>query len=266
MVCSRYLSPHELCTCAMVCKTWATWSIDPGLWKRINLSQRHISSDILKGTVRRQPESLILDWCHVNKYQLPWLIQRLTCLRELSLVSVNIKSAVALRTCNCSRLHTLDLSYVTGFNDSALREIIGPSKDTHRIIAEDKIRLGNLKTLRLGGTDVTDIAMRYITQYLPNLTHLSLNSCSRITDAGIAQLSTKPAHTVTKLVSLDLSHSKLITELSLEHLSKCESLTRLDLRHSSQVSTQALIKYAAKSDHDLQVRDIKLVDLRQNKL
>lgn len=118
----------------------------------------------------------------------------------------------------------------------------------------------------MAGTDVTDITMRYITQFLPNLQHLSLSSCARITDAGIAQLTTKPANTLTNLISLDLSGCKLVTELSLEHLSKCENLIRLDCRHASQVSTQALIKFAAKNDRDLQVRDIKLVDKRHSRL
>lgn len=40
-------------------------------------------------------------------------------------------------------------------------------------------------------------------------------------------------------------------------------LTRLDCRQALNISTQALIKFAAKSKHDLQVREIKLVDVRQ---
>lgn len=232
----------------------------------MDFTQKRISSEHLKGIVRRQPEMLILDWAHINKYQLPWLIQRLTGLRELSLISVNVKSVIALRTCYCAQLHTLDVSFVTGFNDLALREILGPNNDSRRGLTDERARLRNLKTLRMAGTEVTDIAMRYVTQYLPNLSQLSLSCCARITDAGIAQLCTKPANTVTSLLNLDLSNTKLVTEISLEHLSKCENLTRLDMRHCSQVSTQALIKFAAKSEHNLQVRDIKLVDKRQGKV
>lgn len=262
----KYLAPKDLYTCSLVCKTWAQFSIDPSLWKRMDFTQKHISSEHLKGIVRRQPETLLLNWCHINKYQLPWLIQRLTSLKELSLVSVNVKSVIALRTCYCAQLQSLDLSFISNFNDIALREILGLNNDSCRGLTDEKIRFRNLKTLKLAGTDITDIALRYVTQYLPNLISLSLSSCPRITDAGIAQLSTKPAGTVINLVNLDLSHSKLITETSLEHLSKCENLIRLDLRHSTQVSTQALIKFAAKSDHNLQVRDIKLVDRRQTKI
>ena len=259
----KYLTPSDLYTCALVCKTWAQYSIDPSLWKRMHFVQKHISSEHLKGIVRRQPEVLLLDWCHINKYQLPWLIQRLTNLRELSLISVNVKSVVSLRNCYCAQLQVLTLSHVTNFNDSALREILATNHDSHRGLTDEKIRFRNLRRLRLAGTDVTDVALRYVTQYLPNLNHLNLSQCPRISDAGIAQLCTKPAATVINLISLNLSGTKLVTELSLEHLSKCENLVRLDLRYSAQVSTQALIKFAAKSDRDLHVRDIKLVDKRQ---
>nr|XP_023016137.1 jmjC domain-containing histone demethylation protein 1-like [Leptinotarsa decemlineata] len=259
----RYLSPKDLLTSSLVCKTWATFTVDPSLWKRMVFSRKQISSDILKGIVRRQPEILHLDWCHVNKFQLPWLIQRLNQLIELSLVSVNVKTAISLRTNHSAVLQVLDLSFISDFSDSALREILGPNNDSRTGLSTEKIRFRNLKTLKLAGTDITDIAMRYVTQYLPSLQHLSLSSCPRISDAGIAQLSTKPAKTVTNLISLDLSHAKLVTENSLEHLSKCEKLTRLDCRHALQISTQALIKFAAKSEHNLQVKDIKLVDVRQ---
>ncbi|KAJ8954239.1 hypothetical protein NQ318_005835 [Aromia moschata] len=259
----KYLSPKDLLSCALVCKTWATYSIDPSLWKRMVFNRKHILSDILKGIVRRQPESLSLDWCHINKFQLPWLIQRLNQLRELSLVSVNVKTAISLRT-NHSRcapaarpqLH-LGLQRRGAARDPRTEQRLA---DRPRL-GEDPLR--NLKTLRLAGTDITDIAMRYVTQHLPSLQHLSLGLCPRISDAGIAQLTTRPANTVTNLISLDLSHSKLVTENSLEHLSKCEQLVTLDCRHALQISTQALIKFAAKSEHNLQVRDIKLVDVRQ---
>lgn len=259
----KCLEQKDLYNAMQVCKLWAQYTIDPSLWKTMDFTRTRISSEILKGIVRRQPEILKLDWSHINKYQLPWLIQRLTNLKELSLISVNVKSVISLRSCQCAHLTLLDLSYIAEFNDSALREILGPNNDSRRGLTDEKVRFRSLKTLRLAGTDVTDIAMRYITQFLPNLEHLSLSLCPRITDAGIAQLTTKPATTVMTLVSLDLSGSKLITELSLEHLSKCENLVTLDCRHALQVSTQALIKFAAKSERNLQVRDIKLVDKRQ---
>jgi F-box/leucine-rich repeat protein 10/11 len=114
----------------------------------------------------------------------------------------------------------------------------------------------------VAGTDISDVALRYITQGLPYLVHLDLSSCQRITDVGVAQIGTS-ASTIKTLYELDLSSCKLITEVSLDYLTKCESLTRLDLRFVPQVSTQSLIKFAAKSSRDLQVQDVKLVDKRK---
>lgn len=259
----RYLSPAALYQCSLVCKAWAQYSIEPTLWKKMDFTQVRLTAAQLRGIVRRQPENLVLDWSPTSKHQLAWLLSRLTVLRELSLRSVNVQTALALRSCYCPPLHTLDISFVTGLNDGALREILGPNNDSRRGLTDEKSRLRNLKVLKLAGTDITDVALRYVTQYLPSVTNLDLSSCARITDAGIAQLSTKPANTVHTLVSLDLSHCKLVTELSLDHLARCENLVRLDLRHASHVSTQAVIKFAAKSEHNLQVRDVKLVDRRQ---
>lgn len=258
----KYLTQQDLYRCMQVCKLWAQYSIDPSLWRKITFINKHITSSMLIGTVRRQPEHLILDWSTLNKFHIPYLLPRIPNLKKLSLVSTNIKSVLSFRSCQCSSLTHLDLSYITELNDGALRDILGPNNDSRRGITDDSVRFRNLRTLNLSGTSITDIAMRYITQFLPNIQHLSLSMCARITDAGIAQLSTKPANTVYTLVSLDLRGTKLVTEVALEHLAKCQSLVRLDCRHVSQISTQALIKFAAKSERDLQLRDIKLVDLR----
>lgn len=139
----KYLTPKELLDCALgklffnffiiciiytnllVCKTWATYSIDPSLWKRMEFDHKKISSDMLKGTVRRQPEILSLNWCRINHFQLPWLIQRLNNLKQLYLQSIDVKSAISLRTNHSAVLQVLDLSFISDFNDSALREILG---------------------------------------------------------------------------------------------------------------------------------------------
>lgn len=142
----KYLTSKELLNCALgkfyllelpwehiillslfdvVCKTWATYSIDPSLWKHMEFDHKKISSDMLKGTVRRQPEILSLNWCRINHFQLPWLIQRLNNLKQLYLQSIDVKSAISLRTNHSAVLQVLDLSFISDFNDSALREILG---------------------------------------------------------------------------------------------------------------------------------------------
>lgn len=257
----KYL-PHEtLVACTFVCKTWSTIAVDPSLWKKMNCSQYKLSASLLTAIVRRQPENLILDWTNLAKRQLSWLIARIPALKLLSMQGTPIQSVFGLHTCLCPQLHTLDLSFVRSLNDHAIREILSPPKDS-RPGTDSKSRLRNLRSLKIAGTDISDVALRYITQGLPYLTHLDLSSCQRVTDSGVAQIGTSPS-AIKTLFELDLSSCKLITEVSLDYLSKCESLTRLDLRFVPQVSTQSVIKFAAKSRNDLQVQDIKLVDKRK---
>lgn len=258
----RYLSPDMLVTCSMVCKSWSNASVDPRLWKTMLCSHHKLSASLLMAIVRRQPEQLYLDWTSIAKQQLTWLISRLPALKYLSLQGTQISAALGLHTCLCPPLQTLDLSFVRCLNDSAIRDILSPPKDSRPGLTDSKSRLRNLKVLKLAGTDISDVALRYITQGVPSLIHLNISSCQRVTDAGVAQIGTCQS-AINTLVELDLSSCKLVTELCLEYLTKCEALTYLDLRHVPQVSTQSVIKFAAKSKHNLHVRDIKLVDKRK---
>ena len=257
----KHLPQETLTICSLVCKSWSTCSIDPNLWKKLNCSQYKLSASLLTAIVRRQPENLILDWTNLVKRQLSWLIARIPSLRFLSLQGTPIASIYGLHTCLCPQLHTLDLSFVRGLNDHVIREILSPPKDS-RPGTDSKSRLRNLKALKIAGTDISDVSLRYITQDLVYLIHLDLSSCQRLTDSGVAQIGHSPAACKT-LVELDLSSCKLITESALDYLGKCEVLTRLDLRFVPQVSTQSVIKFAARSRNDLQVQDIKLVDKRR---
>lgn len=259
----RYLPQETLVTCCSVCKVWSNVSVDPDLWKIMNCSELKLSASLLTAIVRRQPEHLILDWTQIAKRQLAWIIARLPALKNLSLQNCPIQAVLALHTCLCPPLQVLDLSFVRGLNDGAIRDILSPPKDSRPGLTDSKTRLRDLKTLKLAGTDISDVALRYITQSLPNLLHLDVSSCQRITDAGVAQIGTS-ATAIANLVELNLSACRLVTELSLDHLSKCEQLVWLDLRHVPQVSTQAVIKFAAKSKHDLCVKDVKLVEQRKN--
>lgn len=258
----RYLPQETLTTCSLVCKTWSNVSVDPKLWRKMNCSHYKLSASLLRAIIRRQPEQLTLDWTNLAKRQLNWLIARLPALKNLSMQGTQIGAVLGLHTCLCPPLQMLDLSFVRSLNDSAIRDILSPPKDSRPGLTDSKSRLRNLKVLKLAGTDISDVALRYITQGVPSLVHLNISSCQRVTDAGVAQIMCSQS-AINTLVELDLSSCKLVTELCLEYLSKCEALTYLDLRHVPQVPTQAVIKFAAKSKHNLHVRDIKLVDKRK---
>ncbi|XP_046416749.1 jmjC domain-containing histone demethylation protein 1-like [Neodiprion fabricii] len=256
----RFLSLKDLANCALVCRTWARYSVDPSLRKRMDVSHAHLTAAHLTGIARRQPENLNLNWTNVTKRQLAWLLDRLPQLRVLSLQGCTWSGICALKTCTCPPLVSLDLGHVSGLNDSSLREVLSPPADSRPGLIDKTSRLKHLKSLSLAGCDITDIALRYIVQHLPYIEILDLSSCGRVSDAGVAQLTTTPAQTLSNLVSLNLSNCRLLTEASLDHLGRCKALKRLDLRHTTHVSTQAVIKFAAKSVHNLHVTDVKLVE------
>lgn len=254
----KWLTPSELAKCALVCKAWSTVSIDPSLWKKMDVTSKRLTASCLAGIARRQPETLIMDWTAIAKRQLEWLIARLPQLRELSLQGCSWNGVAALRTCNCPPLTSLDLSYVTGMNDASLRDILSPPKDTRPGLIDTKSRLRNLRTLKLSGCEISDVSLRYIVQNIPLLSVLDLSQCFRLTDAGIAQLTASPATTLSTLTWLDLSGCSAITDASLDHLSKCTALKYLDLRRTTQITTSAINKFVT-NKKDLHIVDDKLL-------
>ncbi|KAK6640685.1 hypothetical protein RUM44_012382 [Polyplax serrata] len=255
----RYLTPMELVECSLVCRAWARYSLEPSLWRKMDLSHKRLTASHLAGIARRQPETLILDWTNIAKKQLGWLIGRLPQLRELSIQGCSWAGVSALRTCVCPPLHSLDLSFVSGMNDSSLRDILSPPPDSRPGLLETRSRLRHLRCLKISGCDISDVSLRYITQHLPKLAILDLSSCGRITDAGVAQLSTPQASTIDLLTDIDLSNCRSITELSLEHLQKCIRLGRINLSHTPLISNLAISKFVQKNKNNLRVVDGKLI-------
>lgn len=103
---------------------------------------------------------------------------------------------------------------------------------------EKSSRLKYLRGLSLCSCDISDVSLRYIAQHLSFIEKLNLSSCGRITDAGVAQLTSPPAATINTLVSLNLSDCRLVSDTSLDYLIKCQALKFLDLRNSTQITRQ----------------------------
>lgn len=244
----RYLTPAELARCAMVCRSWASMSVDPSLWRKLDVTGKRLTATCLAGVVKRQPEVLLMDWTAIAKRQLEWMIAKLTRLKVLSLQGCSWSGVTALRSSNIvpPTLTALDLSYVTGMSDSSLRDVLSPRPADSRSSSNNttnRSRFRNLQTLKLAGVDIGDVSLRYVVQYAPNLVELDLSQNYRITDAGIAQLTTPVANVVSTLEVLDLSGCVSVTDASLDHLLKCSALRRLDMKQTPKVTTAAINKF-----------------------
>ena len=83
-----------------------------------------------------------------------------------------------------------------------------------------------LRKLGLQNTEITDVSMRYITQYLPHLSSLNLSGCWKLSDTGLAQLGVTEFSAVETLTHLDISSCRALTDNGLSHLYKYESLIK----------------------------------------
>jgi len=87
------------------------------------------------------------------------------------------------------------------------------------------------------------VSLRYITLHAGSISSLDISTCSRITDAGIAQIGSPDSPSIQNLTSLNVSGCLQLTNISLEHLKKCRNLKYLDIRCTTQVHYSALCKY-----------------------
>ncbi|VVC24414.1 Zinc finger, PHD-type,Leucine-rich repeat, cysteine-containing subtype,JmjC domain,Leucine-rich [Cinara cedri] len=249
----KYLPQADLARCARVCKVWNKMSSDSSLWLRLDVTGKRMTATCLNGVFKRQPEVLLMNWTAIAKRQLEWLIPKLCRLRILSLQGCSWSGVTALRSCPSVPpcLTSLDLSYVTGMSDASLRDVLASMADSSRSSSNDttnRSRFRNLNTLKLAGVDLGDVSLRYIVQYAPNLIELDLAQNYKITDAGIAQLTTPDGNVVSTLQVLDLSGCMAITDASLDHLLKCSALRRLDMKQTPKVTNSGIDKFLKAND------------------
>ncbi|GIY20312.1 hypothetical protein CDAR_206162 [Caerostris darwini] len=252
----QFLSVKDLYACQLVCKTWNRWSVDPRLWTVMDLTRKKISANTLVGIIRRQPVTLNLSWTNLSRKQLAWLIARLPQMKELILSGCSSASVVALCTCNCPLLRSLDLSWVEGLNDSVIRDLLSPPPDSRPGFIENKTRLRHLTEVKLAGADISDVSVRLLAHHLPLLSKLDLSHCHKVTDMGIAVLGAAKA---TRLQFLDVSSCSNITDTSLEALKRCNNLAHLDLRDCGQVTEAACSKFVGQNRQTLMQKEAKFI-------
>jgi len=258
----KYLTSADLATSGCVCKAWHTISLDPSLWTVVDLTSRKITPHLLSITVQKQPVGLLLDWSNMGKQQLNWLLPRIPQTKDLSLVGLEYTMTVsALNTCNCPMLQELNLSFVANLNDAALHKLLTTPRDNRPGLLDKKSRLKNLKKLFLKNTEVSDISLRYITQYLPQLQYLAVSGCWKLSDAGLAQLGMIESSTCDNLTALDLSYCRSLTDSGLASLHRCTNLTRLDASNT-QMTSEGLAKFVSNSKHKLKLYG-SVVDKKQ---
>ena len=74
-------------------------------------------------------------------------------------------------------------------------------------------------------TEIFDVSLRSVSEYLPHLSALTLSGCWKLSDTGLAQLAEHTIHSTLK--NLDVAVYK-VTDLGLDCMAGCNSLVRVD--------------------------------------
>ncbi|UYV65445.1 KDM2A [Cordylochernes scorpioides] len=225
-----FLPSSDLYHCQLVCKAWAEWAVAPSLWLHMDVSGKAITPYLLMGIVKRQPLRLDLSHTDISGTHLSWLAARLPHLKELALRGCEAQAVASLWTAYCPCLQSLDLSQVSGLNDTLVERLLSPPTLHDRKV---KNRLRLLQHLNLSGTEVSDLTLRVLAHRLQSLSSLTLSCCPHISDLGVAVLGAVRAPT---LMHLDLSHCPAISDTSLDSLVRCPNLVSLNLQGCPLIS------------------------------
>ncbi|CAK9304375.1 unnamed protein product [Gordionus sp. m RMFG-2023] len=221
------LQPIDLTKCISCCKAWNIWGLDPLFWKHIRNdinANFKINFDLLKGLIKKRPESLTFENLHLKPSNIEFLLKWLPDLTSLHLVR-----------CTCSayeignifakgytwNMNSLQLSYIEDLDDHSLWKILTFPKDgcdidkcivncdNYNLNDEDiekydashshsglklsimpNITLYALRDINLTGTHISDVTLKLIGQswILPHLIRIDFSYCLKITNVGVLNL------------------------------------------------------------------------------
>ena len=121
-----------------------------------------------------------------------------------------------------------------------------------------------LRKLNISGTEISDISLRYITQYLHHLTCLKISGCYKVSNDGIAQLSLHDTKISETLNTVDLSGCKQVSNQGLQNLSKCKTLIYVDCTNT-QINNEGIRKFIDESSAKLKVQSGSIICPRASK-
>ncbi|KAK3599372.1 hypothetical protein CHS0354_036378 [Potamilus streckersoni] len=240
----KFLTQVDLAKCLCVCKTWNRWCIHPGLWKTLDLSKRRIVEVHLMGIVRRQPLTLNLSSVVMTQKQLDWLVTRIPQLKHLDVSKCSWATISALCSSTCPLLHSLNMNWASSLKDQFFEDLVTLPVD-RRPALKNISRLSQLTKLGVAGTEITDISLRLMTEYLPKLQEVDVSYCIRVTDEGINILTKSTLHS--NLIALDLSGCRQLTGNSLHMIKRCTKLEKLSIKGCSKITIQNCQQFSLKT-------------------
>ncbi|KAI7865009.1 hypothetical protein BDF14DRAFT_1829485 [Spinellus fusiger] len=248
------LEMKDLLKASTVNKLWRQLCFDSSLWKCLDMTLFYKTIPLERlvqfGTMGGRFLKLInLRGCiQLTDYGLCSLVNACPNIQVAYLKDCTTLSTASLAYFlrNMPHLHTLDLSGVSSVRNDTL-EIIGqqlPALETldlrwcRQITGQGVQKVANgcrlLRYLRIDGCSQLDVDTIADLGKLPNLSHLSLASCTSISDGHIIQLFTNATGS---LMKLGLSNCAKITDASLRLIALCApQITHLKLSGCLQLT------------------------------
>lgn len=249
-----------------VCKTFLRWCSNPALWQDVDLSESEITQETLRCVVRRMPSRVDLTRSYVSSDQLSWLLKRCPSIRNLILAGSSWSVTAALCSASCPPLHTLALSWVSGFTDSHLKQLISPPTDGRPGQQVTHTRLRFCRHLYLNGTDITDAGVALLPSKMPHLHSLDLTYCT-ISDKTIKCLvCAANSQTCSRLTTIVARSCPDITQKALKHITEFKNLSRVDLRDCCQITEESCLDLIDKNQKKtILMPEVGLFECRKEK-
>uniref|UniRef100_A0A6I8N9W6 F-box domain-containing protein n=2 Tax=Ornithorhynchus anatinus TaxID=9258 RepID=A0A6I8N9W6_ORNAN len=175
----------------------------------------------------------------------------------------------------CSIIQHLIINDMPTLTDSCVKALAGNCQQITSLILSGTPALTDvafqalseckLVKLRVGGNNwITDVSFKVIQKYWPNISHIHVADCQRITDSGLKAISTLrklhvlnlsyctrisdtgvkqflDGHSSPKIRELNLTHCNRISDASLFKISqRCQNLNYLSLRYCDQLTDSGI--------------------------
>lgn len=258
----NWLEPHDLASCARVCRFWKDVACDESLWRTLTISDRRIPPAIIFQVSNRNPRRFKVINCDLvdfdeeeAKIDLMPLVQRevlTTTTLELCATRVTDDDVIQLIS-RCPNLRVLDFAN-TSITDATLLAVAAkcPHLEALRLQMVSDItdagieavveKCQSLSALSLGWIPTARGYCKHVAKHCSKLKHLDLSGCSAEVTDSLVEAIVKGAP---NLLTLDLSDCYSLTNTSISHI--CEhlkSLTTVSFSRCHQITVNSMLQLA----------------------
>ena len=143
----------------------------------------------------------------------------------------------------CANIEVLDITYAEDISDYSMVKIVGMSPE--------------LRSLKIGGTCVSDVTLQRLAEACHKLTELNVWSNNFVTDEGMASVASQ----CPEVEVLEINGTAKITDRSMERFARATNLRVLNVGNTKgRVTDKSIGKIVEANDHCLELLNVGLTD------